>query len=151
MDCLGIPRPEEHAGSKIILTSRNLDVCRAMKTDVEVRVDVLGDEESWKLFSQNAGEVASSDYIKPFAEAISKECKGLPLAIITMGTAMRGKTMVKLWKHALNELRRSVPCIKGIEDNVYKPVNGVMIPWKIRKSNPVSYTALCFPRIFQLK
>ncbi|XP_044461859.1 disease resistance protein At4g27190-like [Mangifera indica] len=115
LDCLGIPRPEEHAGSKIILTTRNLDVCRAMKTDVEVRVDVLGDEESWKLFSQNAAEVASSDYIKPFAEAISKECKGLPLAIITMGTAMRGKTMVKPWKHALNELRRSVPCIKGLK------------------------------------
>ncbi|KAL5802617.1 hypothetical protein ACOSQ4_030922 [Xanthoceras sorbifolium] len=120
LDYLGIPRPEEHVGSNIILTSRNLEVCRAMKTDVEVRVDFLNGVEAWHLFCQSAGEVASLDTIKPFAEEIARECNGLPLAVITMGTAMRGKIKVKLWKHALNELRKSVPAIKGIENNVYK-------------------------------
>ncbi|KAK0600094.1 hypothetical protein LWI29_011540 [Acer saccharum] len=119
LDYLGIPRREDHVGSKIILTSRNLDVCRAMSTDVEVRVDFLNGVEAWQLFCQSAGEVASLDTIKPFAEEVSRECNGLPLAIITMGTAMRGKKMGKLWKHALNEMRRSVPGIKGIENNVY--------------------------------
>lgn len=119
LDSLGVPQPEDHGGSKIILTSRSLEVCMAMKTDVEVRVDLLNDDEAWQLFSQNAGVAASKDPIKPFAQAIARECKGLPLAIITMGTAMRGKTNVKLWKHALKEWQKSVPCIKGIENNVY--------------------------------
>lgn len=119
LDSLGVPQPEDHGGSKIILTSRSLEVCMAMKTDVEVRVDLLNDDEAWQLFSQNAGAVASKDPIKPFAQAIARECKGLPLAIITMGTAMRGKTNVKLWKHALREWQKSVPLIKGIENNVY--------------------------------
>lgn len=119
LDSLGVPQPEDHGGSKIILTSRSLEVCMAMKTDEEFRVDLLNDDEAWQLFSQNAGAVASKEPIKPFAQAIARECKGLPLAIITMGTAMRGKTNVKLWKHALKQWQKSVPCIKGIENNVY--------------------------------
>ncbi|KAL5548242.1 hypothetical protein UlMin_003473 [Ulmus minor] len=122
LDCLGIPRPEVHAGSKIILTSRTLDVCREMMTDIEVKVNVLEDEEAWELFCRNAGEVVALEHIKPYAEAIAKECCGLPLAIITAGAAMRGKTMVELWKHALNELEKSMPSTGSIKNKVYNPL-----------------------------
>ena len=123
LDALGVPQPEVHAGCKIILTSRRFDVCREMKTDIEVKMDVLNHEEAWKLFCQNAGEVATLKHIKPLAAGVAGECGGLPLAIIIMGTSMRGKTRVELWKDALNELRRSVPYnIEGIEDKVYKPL-----------------------------
>ncbi|XP_048318774.2 disease resistance protein At4g27190 [Ziziphus jujuba] len=122
LDCLGVPQPEDHNGSKIILTSRFSEVCREMMTDVEVRMNILTDEESWKLFCRNAGEVASSEQIKPLAEAVARECGGLPLAIITMGSAMRGKTKVELWQHALSELRSSVPCIGSIKNKVYNPL-----------------------------
>ena len=118
LDCLGVPQPEHQKGSKIILTSRSLEVCKAMMTDIEVKVRILNGEEAWKLFSRYAGEVVSLEHIRPFAEAVAGECCGLPLAIITMGAAMRGKTMVKLWKHALNELRRSSPCV-GVKNHVY--------------------------------
>ncbi|XP_042977281.1 disease resistance protein At4g27190-like [Carya illinoinensis] len=50
------------------------------------------------------------------------ECKGLPLAIITMGAAMRGKTNLEVWKHALNQLHRSVPYAAGVEEALYKPL-----------------------------
>ncbi|XP_010520876.1 PREDICTED: disease resistance protein At4g27190 [Tarenaya hassleriana] len=122
LNLLGIPQMKEHEASKVILTSRFLEVCRSMKTDVDIRVDCLDEEEAWQLFCQNAGEVASSDRIRPLAKAISLECGGLPLAIITVGTAMRGKKMVKLWKHALKELKRSVPWVKSIEENIYQPL-----------------------------
>ncbi|KAG6688011.1 hypothetical protein I3842_11G103300 [Carya illinoinensis] len=122
LDSLGIPLPEVHTGCKIMLTSRSRDVCRDMMTDEDVKVDVLNDEEGLQLFIRNAGKVVSLENIRPFAEAIARECCGLPLAIITMGTAMRGKTMVKLWKHALNELQRSVPCTGGVEDRLFKPL-----------------------------
>ncbi|KAF8409545.1 hypothetical protein HHK36_005623 [Tetracentron sinense] len=122
LDEVGIPRPEVHMGSKIILTSRSQDVCTGMITDKLLKVQVLSDEESWALFCQNAGEVADGENIKPLAEDITRECRGLPLAIITVGRAMRGKTMVELWKDALRALRRSIPDIRGIEKEVFRPL-----------------------------
>ncbi|KAG7994130.1 hypothetical protein I3843_01G040300 [Carya illinoinensis] len=122
LDILGVPRPEVQSGSKIILTSRSLDVCREMLTDVEVKMSVLRDEDAWQLFSRYARDVVSSEHIRPLAEAICRECQGLPLAIITMGAAMRGKTKPELWNHALNQLRRSVPCAAGVEETLYKPL-----------------------------
>uniref|UniRef100_A0A2N9J404 Uncharacterized protein n=1 Tax=Fagus sylvatica TaxID=28930 RepID=A0A2N9J404_FAGSY len=116
-------KPEVHKGCKIILTSRRMEVCRSMFTDFDVKIDVLNDEEAWQLFCEKAGDVLNDDEeIKPFAEAIAKECCGLPLAIIIVGAAMRRKTRVELWDYALNELRRSVPSIEGIEAEVYKPL-----------------------------
>ncbi|KAF8008947.1 hypothetical protein BT93_J0061 [Corymbia citriodora subsp. variegata] len=119
LDLVGIPRPETHLGSKIILTSRSLDVCRTMMTDVEVKVEVLTDEEAWELFKEHAGEVADLQSIKPLAEAVCKECGKLPLALITVGSAMRRKTRVGLWEDAIDELRMSRPSIHGIEPNLY--------------------------------
>ena len=121
LDALGVPQPEDTKGGKIIFTCRPLNVCREMKTDQDVKVDVLTDDEAWKLFCQNAGMVAELEHIKPLAEAIVQECAGLPLAINIMATSMRGKQMVELWKDALNELQKSVPSnIEGVEDKVYR-------------------------------
>jgi disease resistance protein RPS2 len=122
LDKLGIPQPENHNGSKIILTSRSLDVCRDMMTDVEVRVEVLNDDEAWRLFSENAGNAVSLEHIGPIAKEIVRECGGLPLALVTMGAAMRKKTKVEQWKHALNGLQRPVSCPTHIEDKIYNPL-----------------------------
>ncbi|KAE8125643.1 hypothetical protein FH972_020423 [Carpinus fangiana] len=92
LNYLGVPRPEDHKGSKIILTTRFLDVCRHMMTNRQVKVAVLNDDESWQLLSKTAGHVASLEHISPFAKAIARECCGLPLALVTMGAAMREKT-----------------------------------------------------------
>ncbi|XP_058071080.1 disease resistance protein At4g27190-like [Magnolia sinica] len=104
LDALGIPHGEGHKGFKIILTTRSLDVCRGMKTDKDIRVEVLSDEEAWTLFCQNAGDMTDLVRVGDLARAVARECSGLPLAIITVGRAMRGKTRIKLWKHALEEL-----------------------------------------------
>ncbi|KAL4645124.1 hypothetical protein ACB092_02G213700 [Castanea dentata] len=122
LNILGVPQPEVHKGCKILLTSRRMEVCRSMMTDVEVKMEVLNNEEAWQLFSQNAGDVAHLKDIKPYAEAIARECCGLPLAIIILGAAMRRKTKIELWDHALKELQRSMPSVGGIEDEVYKPL-----------------------------
>ncbi|CAL5402840.1 unnamed protein product [Camellia sinensis] len=126
LDDLGVPQPQSQSefcmGNKIILTTRSLDVCRQMKTDIDVKVDVLNEEESWQLFTQNAGMVASLPCIQPIARKVSRECSGLPLAIIVVGASMRGKTTEALWKDALYALQRSVPRIKGIENKVYRPL-----------------------------
>jgi disease resistance protein RPS2 len=122
LNTLGVPQPEVHKGCKIILTSRRMEVCRSMFTDFDVKIDVLNDEEAWQLFCQKAGDVFNDEKIKALAEAIVRECCGLPLAIIVVGAAMRRKEKVELWEHALNELRRSVPFVEDIEVEVYKPL-----------------------------
>ncbi|XP_034678231.1 disease resistance protein At4g27190-like [Vitis riparia] len=123
LDALGIPRPDDQAACKIILTTRFLNVCRGMKTDREIAIHVLNDDEAWKLFCKNAGEAVIVEDIEPVAKAITKECGGLPLAISVMGTSMRKKTSKHLWEYALKELQRSVPHnIYGVEDKVYKPL-----------------------------
>ncbi|KAK7856994.1 disease resistance protein [Quercus suber] len=55
-------------------------------------------KEAWQLFSQNARNVTHLEEIRPFAEAIVRECCRLAVAIITVVAAMRKKTKVKLWK-----------------------------------------------------
>jgi disease resistance protein RPS2 len=122
LDSLGVPQPEVHKGCKIILTSRRKEVCRSMFTDFDVKIDVLNHEEAWQLFCQKAGDVSHMEEIRPFADAIARECCGLPLAINIVGASMRRRTKVELWEYALNELRSSVPSIEDIEDEVYKPL-----------------------------
>ncbi|KAK2987296.1 hypothetical protein RJ640_000253 [Escallonia rubra] len=123
LDRLGVPEPDDRPGWKLLLTSRSLDVCRNMKTDVDIRVEVLDDEESWKLFTQNAGKVVNLENIKPVAKQVARECGGLPLLIKIVGASMRGKDMVQLWEDAWSEMQRSpVPNINGIHDKVYKPL-----------------------------
>ncbi|KAG6636324.1 hypothetical protein CIPAW_11G103500 [Carya illinoinensis] len=151
LDSLGIPLPEVHTGCKIMLTSRSRDVCRDMMTDEDVKVDVLNDEEGLQLFIRNAGKVVSLENIRPFAEAIARECCGLPLAIITMGTAMRGKTMVKLWKHALNELQRSVPCTGGVEDRLFKPLKWSYDSLEGKNIKPCFLYCSLFPEDFSIE
>ncbi|KAJ4899413.1 Disease resistance protein (NBS-LRR class) family [Raphanus sativus] len=112
LDQLGIPDTNIHKASKIVLTSRFLEVCQSIKTDIDFRVDCLCEEEAWQLFCKNAGEVTRLDCVEPIAKEVSRECGGLPLAIITVGMAMRGKKMVELWEHAFEELKSSVPYVK---------------------------------------
>ncbi|KAK2965082.1 LOW QUALITY PROTEIN: hypothetical protein RJ640_012556 [Escallonia rubra] len=117
LDHLGVPEPGDHPGWKLLLTSRSLDA------DEDIKVEVLDDEESWKLFTQNAGKVVNLENIEPVAKQVAGECGGLPLLINIVGASMRGKKMVQLWEDALSEMRRSpVPNINGIYDKVYKPL-----------------------------
>jgi len=151
LDNLGVPQPENHNGSKIILTTRFFDVCRHMMTDVQVKVAVLNDEESWLLFCRNAGKVASLEHIRPFAEAIARECCGLPLALVSMGAAMREKTKVELWKHALNELQRSVSCPPHIADKIYKPLKWSYDSLESKKIKDCFQYCSLFPEDFSIE
>ncbi|TMW97322.1 hypothetical protein EJD97_005733 [Solanum chilense] len=121
LDDIGVPQPEAPSRSKIIVTSRFLDVCRQMNTraDTELNVSTLDKDESWRLFVKNAGDVANLEGIKPLAKEIARECGGLPLAITVIGTSMRGKTRVELWEDALKSLRMSEPHNKDVEKKVY--------------------------------
>ncbi|PHT96184.1 hypothetical protein T459_04066 [Capsicum annuum] len=122
LDDVGVPQPEYPTRSKVIITSRFLDVCKQMRTDVEMQVYTLDEDESWQLFAKNVGDIVNLEQIHPLVKEIARECDGLPLAITVVGSSMRGKTKVELWEDALKSLRMSEPHSKVVEDKVYSVI-----------------------------
>ncbi|XP_058077208.1 disease resistance protein At4g27190-like [Magnolia sinica] len=115
----GIPKPNGQNGCKIVITTRFIQVGNAIEADKHIRVNTLTSEESWNLFCEKAGYVARMPQIRPLAEQVATECGGLPLAIITVGCAMRHKEKKELWLDALRSLRGSAPEIPGMEPKVF--------------------------------
>ncbi|XP_058098880.1 disease resistance protein SUMM2-like isoform X2 [Magnolia sinica] len=110
---IGIPYGDDYKGCKIVLTTRNTDICDTMGTQEAIAVSILPEEESWDLFKKNAGDVVDSPAMKTVAQDIVKECGGLPLAIVTLGRALRNKDKT-IWTDALLQLNKSNP--ENIED-----------------------------------
>ncbi|XP_027063745.1 probable disease resistance protein At1g61300 isoform X1 [Coffea arabica] len=116
---VGIPCQEFSNSFKLVITTRSLSVCRGMETMREVEVELLSSEEAWDLFKHKVGEeVVSSLSIEAVAKEIAKECGGLPLAIATVGRALRKEYNVRQWRIALRELQNSTIRIDGMENQV---------------------------------
>ncbi|GKV46915.1 hypothetical protein SLEP1_g53874 [Rubroshorea leprosula] len=121
-------RNEEHSSGqedmlrKILLTSRDPNVLSGMmeEKDPVFKVLELEDDEAWHLFKKIVGSKVESSDLQPTAKEIVKKCLGLPVAIASVGKAMKGKTRQHEWKTALVELKRPNP--EGISAAVFKPI-----------------------------
>ncbi|KAE8721187.1 putative Disease resistance protein family [Hibiscus syriacus] len=116
---VGIPKPTQENGSKLIFTTRSLEVCGEMEARKIVKVECLKPEEAWKLFQDKVGDETLNSHpdIPKLAEQVAKECGGLPLALITIGRAMVFKTTPGEWKYAIEKLKRSM--LPKMEKEVY--------------------------------
>nr|XP_043611516.1 putative disease resistance RPP13-like protein 1 [Erigeron canadensis] len=92
-------------GSKVIVTTRSIMVASVMNSVQPYKLGVLSDEVALSLFArcaleeQNFGEHPS---LKPIAQGIVKKCDGLPLALVTLGRALKTKgTHVVDWEELL--------------------------------------------------
>ncbi|XVF03990.1 hypothetical protein REPUB_Repub05bG0041900 [Reevesia pubescens] len=105
---IGIPCRKDHKGCKILLTTRTLPVSFILNPrSTLAQLNGFTDEEACDLFRKNAGLTSdTAQEIKEVANRIAKECQGLPMVIITLGRALRGKPLDK-WKYALRELQNS--------------------------------------------
>ncbi|XP_042482273.1 probable disease resistance protein At1g62630 [Macadamia integrifolia] len=70
LDYVGIPHPRNQRGSKILVTSRNQDVCTDMDARITIEVQPLSEDESWNLFVVKAGQHVIANHIKCYAEKI---------------------------------------------------------------------------------
>ncbi|XP_028066670.1 probable disease resistance protein At1g61310 [Camellia sinensis] len=120
---IGIPFGDNHKGCKIVMTSRNKDVCNSMGTHENFEIGVLH-KEGWNLFKEMA-EISDEGTSHPTGlqltqMAVAKECGGLPIAIATVGRALRCKNKYS-WDSALEQLRKSlVKNISGVDEKVFK-------------------------------
>ncbi|KAG4149638.1 hypothetical protein ERO13_D05G346100v2 [Gossypium hirsutum] len=118
---IGIPIRDDHKGCKVLLTTRRQPLCQAMDCQNVVQLGCLNDDEAWTLFEKKAGlDDFSDDSITILANQIVKKCGGLPIAIVPLGSALKGKTHHE-WQAAYRRLKdRRLTEIEDVnEENAY--------------------------------
>ncbi|XP_052883576.1 disease resistance protein At4g27190-like [Gossypium arboreum] len=103
---IGIPIGDDHKGCKVLLTIRRKQVCEIMECRPVIQLSCLDDDEAWILFEKKAGlDDFSDDSIKTPAKKIVKKCGGLPIAIVSLASALKGKTNCHEWQVAYRDSR----------------------------------------------
>ncbi|XVF79140.1 hypothetical protein PTKIN_Ptkin14bG0196000 [Pterospermum kingtungense] len=110
LEKIGIPFDKNCKGCKIILTTRRKQVCECMESQVVVSLGIFDEGEAWKLFKTKAcldedKDDAEAKVAIKLAQEVAKECKGLPVAIVTLASALKGTETVKEWEVALKKLQ----------------------------------------------
>ncbi|XP_022637899.1 probable disease resistance protein At4g27220 [Vigna radiata var. radiata] len=108
-ETLGIPLNESSKACCILITTRSKEVCTSMQCQSIIELNLLSDEEAWTLFRHYTNITDdSSEALKGVARKIVNECKGLPIAIVTVGSTLKDKTIAN-FELALSRLENSKP------------------------------------------
>ncbi|XP_031279835.1 putative disease resistance RPP13-like protein 1 [Pistacia vera] len=92
-------------GSKILVTTRNQSVSSIMSTLPTYTLRELSHDDCLCIFTQHSlgtRDFSMHQHLKEVGEKIVKKCKGLPLAVKTLGGLLRGKYDVNNWEYVLN-------------------------------------------------
>ncbi|XP_021288285.1 disease resistance protein At4g27190-like [Herrania umbratica] len=115
---VGIPKPSN--GSKLVVTTRKLDVCRYLDCR-EVKMPTLLEQDARSLFLEKIGRnVLNYPDLLPIVESVVEQCAGLPLAIVTVASSMKGISNIHEWRNALNELSRPIKSVNGLDERVFQ-------------------------------
>ncbi|XP_028107490.1 disease resistance protein At4g27190-like [Camellia sinensis] len=90
-----------------------------MEVDRYFPMQVLLEKEAWALFKKKVGNFVDSPELHDIADAVCKECGGLPVAILAVGAALKDKKKY-VWEDVLDQFKDSMlKNIAGIEPKVY--------------------------------
>ncbi|KAI5605760.1 hypothetical protein BDE02_01G373200 [Populus trichocarpa] len=103
---IGIPFGDDHRGCKILLTTRLQGICSSMVCQQRVLLSPLPEKEALALFRNNAGLRDGDSTLNTVARGVAGECHGLPIALVTVGRALRDKSAIQ-WELAFEELKKS--------------------------------------------
>ncbi|KAM5562893.1 hypothetical protein ABKV19_017860 [Rosa sericea] len=117
---IGIPISRDPKCCKLLVSSRNQDIFKEMKTKRNFLIGGLSKHDAWSLFKKVAGGSIEFDLeLRPIAKQVLDECDGLPVAISTVGGALQGESIPK-WRNALRQLRQACPeDVPGVIEHVY--------------------------------
>ncbi|GAA0138368.1 antimicrobial response protein [Lithospermum erythrorhizon] len=96
--------PDSKCGSRIVLTTRIIEVAQSIDTTAHVyQLYPLPQNESWTLFCMKAfrgkDRGVCPEELKEISRSILKKCEGLPLAIVTIaGLLSQRNMMFTEWK-----------------------------------------------------
>ncbi|CAG7868106.1 unnamed protein product [Brassica rapa] len=150
---IGVPRPTQENGSKIVFTTRKKEVCRHMRADDELKIDCLSTNEAWELFQNVVGEapLKKDSEILTLAKKISEKCHGLPLALNVIGKAMSCKEDVHEWRHANDVLKSSSREFPGMEENILSVLKFSYDGLETEKMKSCFLYCSLFPEDYEIK
>ncbi|XP_031281261.1 disease resistance protein At4g27190-like [Pistacia vera] len=129
---LGIPFGDDNKNCKTLLTTRRQQVCIDMECQARILLNVLNDDEAVASLKRHAG-IGDASNLNPLAIKIAKECDGLPLALVAIGSALREKDSDE-WKVLHDKLRHSkledMISVTG-EDNIVAGERGIYATLKL--------------------
>lgn len=94
-------------GSRIMITTRSEEVVTAMQSVLTHRLEVLPDEDGWNLFRQitfSSGGAEETPGLKEIGRRILQRCRGVPLAIKTLGGLMYSRNSESEWSMIENSV-----------------------------------------------
>ncbi|XP_054812041.1 putative disease resistance RPP13-like protein 1 [Prosopis cineraria] len=92
------------SGSKILVTTRSEQVASVMASIRVHHITLLNEEDGWKLFAEYAfknKDASSCSNLQSIGKKIVEKCKGLPLAIKSLGGLLHTKFSEKYWNEIL--------------------------------------------------
>ncbi|KAM3215874.1 hypothetical protein P3L10_025314 [Capsicum annuum] len=97
---------EDNAGSRILLTTRNIEVARYADTDnLSLQMNFMDQDESWNLFKSAAfsNEALPSEF-ETIGKQIAEKCHGLPLTIVVVAGLLKYKRAIEYWKSVAKDV-----------------------------------------------
>ncbi|KAK6153712.1 hypothetical protein DH2020_013351 [Rehmannia glutinosa] len=118
---VGVPTLDDQRMSKVVFTTRYEDVCGYMEADKKIKIECLPREDAFTLFRKKVGMSTLNAHpsLTNLAEVVAEECKGLPLALITVGRSMANKKDPRDWDRAIKRLRKDPSKIMGMDEEVF--------------------------------
>ncbi|XP_021977441.1 putative late blight resistance protein homolog R1B-16 [Helianthus annuus] len=91
--------PDDKVGSRVLFTTRDIELSLHVKAAKPTHVLRLRTEnESWKIFSKKVFRTGVCPYrLKGHARAITRKCKGLPLAIVITAGILKNNWAENSW------------------------------------------------------
>nr|XP_029122806.1 putative disease resistance RPP13-like protein 1 [Elaeis guineensis] len=91
--------PDAGPGSRILITTRNTAISKGMDAERCHAVQKLSSEDSWsllcKMVFRGGGDERLKQNLKHIGMRIVDKCDGLPLALKTIGTVLRGRDLIQ--------------------------------------------------------
>ncbi|KAH6770163.1 hypothetical protein C2S52_014966 [Perilla frutescens var. hirtella] len=137
---LGIPCGSERC--RILITSRNRDALSGIDVGKIFGMEILSEEEAWLLFRVKAGTCVDDAKLTCIAQQVVKECRGLPIALATVGAALKDDKDERIWNDALKQLRKGNP--KNIPEFIAQVYNPLEVSYsKLESEEAKSLFLLC--------
>ncbi|XP_073129115.1 putative late blight resistance protein homolog R1B-16 [Henckelia pumila] len=99
--------PDNRNGSRIIITTRELNVARQLHSLVSFEMELLDYDRSWMLLRDKVfGKEECTSELEELGKDMAIKCRGLPLAIVAIGgfLAKSNKTR-EVWEDTMENLK----------------------------------------------